>query len=57
MGAEKRTYTLQHFVQWFQDGDHTFRVLIIVIQSGSFLKPLVPKLVPKNGNAEQFVAD
>jgi hypothetical protein len=31
VAAVKRTYALQHLVQWFQDGDHTFCIFVIVI--------------------------
>lgn len=40
-----------------ENSDHALRVFVREIEPRSFFEPLVPELMPKNSNANQFVTD
>ena len=55
--AERLWSLAEHLVQRLQGRQHAFNVMVSEVKTRSFLKTLVPLLVPQHRNTDELVAN
>ena len=52
-----RTYSFNHVVQRLKMSDHTIRVVVVEVETRSFLETFEPLLVPQDSDANELSTD